>query len=112
MPIQNKQAICRYRPVVGVNIIATMEKVFQKIKKCIVGNFWFHIFSLFSLVLITASFICPPLAVIDGSVLAAVGEVFAFAALWTLIKAMDDGHTATLTHNDTTLTIEKEEEKQ
>lgn len=98
--------------MVGVNVIATMGKVVQKIKKCIVGNFWFHIFSLFSLVLITASFICPPLAVIDGSVLAAVGEVFAFAALWTLIKAMDDGHTATLTHNDTTLTIEKEEEKQ
>lgn len=98
--------------MVGVNVIATMEKVFHKIKKCIVGNFWFHIFSVFSLVLITASFICPPLAVIDGSVLAAVGEVFAFAALWTLIKAMDDGHTATLTHNDTTLTIEKEEENQ
>ena len=98
--------------MVGVNVIATMEKVFQKIKKCIVGNFWFHIFSLFSMVLITASFICPPLAVIDGSVLAAVGEVFAFAALWTLIKAMDDGHTATLTHNDTTLTIEKEEEEE
>ena len=112
MPIQNKQVLCGYRAVLGVNVIATMEKVFQKIKKCIVGNFWFHIFSLFSLVLITASFICPPLAVIDGSVLAAVGEVFAFAALWTLIKAMDDGHTATLTHNDTTLTIEKEEEKQ
>lgn len=110
--MQNKQALCRCRPVVGVNVIATMEKVFHKIKKCIVGNFWFHIFSVFSLVLITASFICPPLAVIDGSVLAAVGEVFAFAALWTLIKAMDDGHTATLTHNDTTLTIEKEEENQ
>ena len=98
--------------MVGVNVIATMEKVFQKIKKCIVGNFWFHIFALFSMVLITASFICPPLAVIDSSVLAAVGEVFAFAALWTLIKAMDDGHTATLTHNDTTLTVKKEEENQ
>lgn len=97
--------------MVGVNVIATMEKVFQKIKKCVVGNFWFHIFSVFSMVLITASFICPPLAVIDGSVLAAVGEVFAFAALWTLIKAMDDGHTATLTHNDTTLTIDKEKEE-
>ena len=98
--------------VVGVNVIATMGKIFQKIKMCIVGNFWFHIFAIFSMVLIAASFICPPLAVIDGSVLAAVGEVFAFAALWTLIKAMDDGHTATLTHNDTTLTIEKEEENQ
>ena len=98
--------------MVGVNVIATMGKIFQKIKMCLVGNFWFHIFAIFSMVLIAASFICPPLAVIDGSVLAAVGEVFAFAALWTLIKAMDDGHTATLTHNDTTLTIEKEEENQ
>ena len=112
MPMQNKQALCGYRAVLGVNVIATMGKVLQKIKMCVVGNFWFHIFSVFSLVLITASFICPPLAVIDGSVLAAVGEVFGFAALWTLIKAMDDGHTATLTHNDTTLTIEKEEENQ
>lgn len=64
------------------------------------------------MILLTASFLCPPLAVIDGSVLAAVGEVFAFAALWTLIKAMDEGHTATLTHNDTTLTINNEEDKE
>ena len=97
--------------MVGVNVIATMEKVFQKIKKCIVGNFWFHIFAIFSMVLIAASFICPPLAVIDSSVLAAVGEVFAFAALWTLIKAMDEGHTATITNKDITLTIDKEEEE-
>lgn len=87
-----------------------MGKVFQKIKMCIVGNFWFHIFAIFSLVLLTASFLCPPLAVIDGSILAAVGEVFGFAALWTLIKAMDEGHTATITHNDTTLTIGEEGE--
>lgn len=88
-----------------------MGKIFQKIKMCIVGNFWFHIFAIFSLVLITASFLCPPLAVVDGSILAAVGEIFAFAALWTLIKAMDEGHTATITHNDTTLTIDKEYEE-
>lgn len=88
-----------------------MGKVFQKIKMCIVGNFWFHIFAIFSLVLLTASFLCPPLAVIDGSILAAVGEVFGFAALWTLIKAMDEGHTATITHKDTTLTIGEEDEE-
>ena len=98
--------------MVGVNVITTMGKVFQKIKKCIVGNFWFHIFAIFSMVLITASFLCPPLAVIDSSVLAAVGEVFAFAALWTLIKAMDEGHTATITNKDITLTIDKEEEEE
>ena len=82
-----------------------MGKVFQKIKMCIVGNFWFHIFAIFSMILITASFLCPPLAVVDGSILAAVGEIFAFAALWTLIKAMDEGHTATITNKDITLTI-------
>ena len=98
--------------MVGVNVIATMEKVFHKIKMCVVGNFWFHIFAIFSMVLITASFLCPPLAVIDTSVLAAVGEVFAFAALWTLIKAMDEGHTATITNKDITLTIDKEEEEE
>lgn len=88
-----------------------MGKIFQKIKMCIVGNFWFHIFAIFSMVLITASFLCPPLGIIHASCLTAVGEVFGFAALWTLIKAMDDGHTATLTHNDTTLTIDKESEE-
>lgn len=96
----------------GVNVNDTMGKVIEKIKKCIVGNFWFHIFAIFSLALITTSFFCPPLGIIHASCLTAVGEVFGFAALWTLIKAMDDGHTATLTHNDTTLTIEKEEENQ
>ena len=105
---ENKEALCSHRPVLGVNIINTMGKVLQKIKMCIVGNFWFHIFAIFSMVLIAASFLCPPLAVIDS----AVGEVFAFAALWTLIKAMDYGHTATITHNDTTLTIDKEEEEE
>ena len=109
--MQNKQALCGYRAVLGVNVIATMGKVLHKIKMCIVGNFWFHIFAIFSMVLITASFLCPPLAVIDSSVLAAVGEVFAFAALWTLIKAMDEGHTATITNKDITLTIDKEEEE-
>ena len=75
---------------------------------CIVGNFWFHVFAIFSMVLITASFLFPPLAVVDGSILAAVGEIFAFAALWTLIKAMDEGHTATITNKDITLTIGEE----
>lgn len=85
-----------------------MGKVFKKIKMCIVGNFWFHIFAIFSMILITASFLCPPLAVVDASILAAVGEIFAFAALWTLIKAMDEGHTATITNKDITLTISDE----
>lgn len=85
-----------------------MGKILQKIKMCIVSNVWFHIFSIFSMVLIAAAFLCPPMAVIDASVLAAVGEIFAFAALWTVIKALDEGHTATITHKDTTVTFDEE----
>ena len=88
-----------------------MGKVFQKIKMCIVGNFWFHVFSTFTLIMLTAAFLCPPLAVIDSSILYAASEVLALAALWTVVKAMDDGHTAKFTHKDTTLTITEGEEK-
>lgn len=45
------------------------------------------------------------MGVIDGSVLAAVGEIFAFAALGTVIKAIDNGVDAQVQHNNTTLTI-------
>lgn len=38
--------------------------------------------TIISIALLIGSFLCPPTGVIDGSVLAAVGEIFAFAALW------------------------------
>lgn len=45
------------------------------------------------------------MGVIDGSVLAAVGEIFAFAALGTVIKAIDKGVDAQVQHNNTTITV-------
>ena len=62
-------------------------------------------FSLVSVALIIASFLVPPTGVIDGSVLGAVGEIFAFAALGTVIKAIDKGVDAKVQHNNTSLTI-------
>ena len=35
--------------------------------------------AVFGVMLIIASFVCPPLGVIDASVLAAIGEVFTFS---------------------------------
>lgn len=55
--------------------------------------------------LIVASFIVPPTGIIEPSVLAAVGEIFAFAALGTVIKAIDKGVDAKVQHNNTSLTI-------
>lgn len=55
--------------------------------------------------LLVASFLVPPTGVIDGSVLAATGEIFAFAALGALMKAIDKGVDATIAHKDTKITI-------
>lgn len=75
------------------------------IKKATIGNAWFWILSGFSIALITAGFIVPPTGVIDGSVLVGVGEIFAFAALGAVIKAIDMGLSARVQHNNTSLTV-------
>lgn len=64
-----------------------------------------------SLVLIVTSFFIPPLAVVDGSVLAAVGEIFGFAALGEVGAAIERGNTATITHGNTTIEVKKENEE-
>lgn len=73
---------------------------------------WVFIITLFvSAALIIASFFIPPLAVIDGSVLAATGELFAFAALGEVTAAIERGHSASVTHGNTTIEIKKEDEE-
>ena len=64
-----------------------------------------------SVVLILASFITPPMFIIDGSVLAAVGELFGFAALGEVAAAIERGHSASIQHGNTTVTINKQEEE-
>ena len=58
-----------------------------------------------SIGLIVASWFVPPMAVIDGSVLAAVGELAGFAAVGTVIKAMDMGVDARVRHRETEVTV-------
>ena len=72
---------------------------------CMLHNIWFVFFSIVAVGLIITSFFVPPTGVIDGSVLAATGEIFAFAALGTVIKAIDKGIDAQVQHNNTTVTI-------
>ena len=69
------------------------------------NNLYFWFFGGISVLLIGISFFIPPLAVIDGSVLAATGEMFGFAALGAVIHAMDKGKTASVSHGQTTITI-------
>lgn len=55
--------------------------------------------------LIVAGFLVPPMGVIDGSVLTAVGELFAFAALSQLPYVIAQGKGITLNHGNTSITV-------
>lgn len=68
-------------------------------------NWWFIGLTIVALFLLITAFFVPPTAVIDASVIGATGEIFAFAALGTLIKAIDKGKKATIARGSTTLTV-------
>lgn len=58
-----------------------------------------------SIALIIAGFLVPPTGVIDGSVLTAVGELFAFGALAQLPHLVALGKEVHFTHGNTTVTV-------
>ena len=74
------------------------------------NNGFFWLFSSIGLLLIIIAFFIPPAAYIDSSVLIAVGEINGFAALGAVIKAIDNGGSATFHHNNTELTITSDED--
>ena len=84
-------------------------KLSEIIKSATYGNLLFIVLTSISVILILLSFIIPPMGVIDGSVLAAVGEFFAFAALGAFLQAVNSGKRASVRHGETELSIEKTE---
>ena len=79
-----------------------MKELFREI---IVQNLWFKVFALISITLIIISFFMPPTGEISPSVMAGVGEIFAWGALGTIVKAIDKNKTISLSHGDTTITV-------
>ena len=77
------------------------------IKQAVTGNAAFWLLTIFALVLITLGIIFPwpPDGTIDGSVLTAVGELLGFGALWAILRAIDKGVDAEVSHKDTTIKI-------
>lgn len=82
-----------------------MSDIKETFNKCVFHNIYFSILSLISICLIVISFFLPPQGVIDPSVMAAVGEIFAFAALGTVIKAIDKDKSISMKHGETEITI-------
>lgn len=69
------------------------------------SSIWFYLTTITSILLIILGFIVPPTGVIDGSVLTAVGELFAFAALGQVPTLIKRGADVTLQHGETSLTL-------
>ena len=59
-----------------------------------------------SIALIITAFFVPPTAVIDASVIGAVGELFAFPALGTVMMAIEAGSDVRLKKGDTEIHID------
>ena len=81
-------------------------------KNYLKSNLFFWIFSGIGLLLIIIAFFLPPAAYIDSSILIAVGEINGFIALGAVIKAIDNGGSATFQHNNTSVTITNDEKEE
>ena len=76
------------------------------------SNLFFWLFSGIGLLLIIIAFFLPPAAYIDSSILIAVGEINGFIAMGAVLKAIDNGGSATFHHNDTEITINSNEDEE
>ena len=81
-------------------------------KNYLENNKFFIFFSIAALLLIVAGFIVPPTGVVDSSVLIAVGELNGTLAIGAVIKAIDNGRSASIKYNGTELDINGDEDKQ
>lgn len=76
-----------------------------KVRAFLRENVWFAIFSIVAITLLVASFLVPPMGIIDDSVLKGVAEIFGFAALGTVMRAIEKGIDAKIKHGNTEVTI-------
>lgn len=76
----------------------------EVVKGATIKNVAFWVCLIFSIGLIIAGFVTPPLAKIDGSVLTAVGELFGFATLFVVKSAIEKGVDIKLQHGKTSVT--------
>lgn len=80
-----------------------MKKFFAKFNKFDKVVFWLCLFT--SIILLTISFFLPPSGQIDPSVIGAVGELFGFASLAVVIRAIGKGSDISLQKGDINLTL-------
>ena len=80
-----------------------------KEEKCKVCSIVFVVCLCTSLALIIGGFFVPPMGVIDGSVLTAVGELLAFPTLLYGFRAIELGYEVKFQHGETSVEIHNKE---
>lgn len=81
------------------------KKVCTTLKKLAAG------FATSAIVLLFIAFFTPPPYIIDSSVIAAVGWIFAFTALFFAWEAVDRGIDATIRHGNTEVDFKNPDKK-
>lgn len=74
-------------------------------------NIPFFVLGGIALLLLIISWIAPPPMQVHESVIQAVAEIFAFAALWTIVIAVEKGTAASLKKGDLELEIKDHEQE-
>lgn len=74
----------------------------------IAENLGFWVFGISSIILLGVSFVLPPTGIINATVLEGVAELFAFASLGAVYRAINKGTPASITHGGTTVSVNKE----
>lgn len=86
-----------------MNALARFRALTRNIRTSTTILLW--VFSLCAIGLFVASFLVPPMGVIDGSVLKAGAILFAMMALMEAREAILEGMGVKLTHGDTTIEV-------
>lgn len=76
-----------------------------------VDKYIFFVCLGFALALFVGGFFCPPMGVIDGSVLKAAGILLGFATLGVAGQNLANGKDITFSHGDTKVEINDEEDE-
>lgn len=72
---------------------------------------WFCL--LTTIFLFIGAALCPPMFIIDKSILAAGGILFGFSTLWklpALVKSIQDGKSLSISHGETNVTVSSKKE--
>lgn len=92
-------------------LFGTMTKQEANRMACTRAKILAAVFAAISALLIVGSFFVPPIGFIDPSVMAAVGELIAWGALFMAWEAIDRGIDAKWTHGDNTLELNNPDNK-